>query len=147
MTATDPLTGEVVDLEQVGAEIVALEAAYGESQAESTRLAELLSNAKAIIRRTTPPLSPAIDAGRGWKIVVEPGRRGNRTIDQAIASEHREVLMDLGLGEETRVFRPCSLKQVVSNRAVLVARGVPYNQLVREPSEGPAIVTTVKEGI
>ena len=29
MTTTDPLTGEVVDLEQVGAEIVALEAAYG----------------------------------------------------------------------------------------------------------------------
>ena len=147
MTTTDPLTGEVVDLEQVGAEIVALEAAYGESQAECTRLAELLSNAKAIIRRTTPPLSPAIDAGRGWKIVVEPGRRGNRTVDQAIASEHREVLLDLELGEETTGFKPAALKQITASRAVLVARGVPYNQLVREPSEGPAIVTTVKEGI
>jgi len=135
------------DLEAVAAEIVALKEAYGESQAECTRLGELLRDAEGIIRRTVTPLGPAVDAGRGWKVVVEPGRRGNRTIDPDIASEHREVLLDLGLGEETRVFRPCSLKQVVSNRAVLVARGVPYNQLVREPSEGPAIVTTVKEGI
>lgn len=146
MTATDPLTGEVVDLEQVAAEIVALKEAYGESQAECTRLRELLSNAEAIIRRTVTPLGPAIDAGRGWKIVVEPGRRGNRTIDTDIASEHREVLMDLGLGEEVREFRPASLKLIAASRAVLVARGVPYNQLVREPTVGPAIVTTVKEG-
>ena len=146
MTATDPLTGEVVDLEAVAAEIVALKEAYGESQAECTRLRELLSNAEAIIRRTVTPLGPAIDAGRGWKIVVEPGRRGHRTVDPDIASEHREVLLDLELGEETTGFKPAALKQITASRAVLVARGVPYNQLVREPHVGPAIVTTVKEG-
>ena len=142
-TGVNPATGELVDLEALGREYVRLLRAVEEAEAEHARLVKASASVFNDLAAALPD-DATVDTGThliGW---APPASRPALRADMRYAEQHREVLLDLGVG----TLKLATLKgaEVKAAAVRLRAAGVDPERLLPDPGPGRAVLRVEVKG-
>lgn len=146
-TYVDQSTGEVVDADVVASLANEYEALFAAIHEAATELALLTARRDAIQERLVNVLGENGHAAASTcDIVCVRGSSGKRSVDTTAALAHQEELMDLGLGRRVTEYRPPTLAALNRMKGEVIAAGIPWPQLVREPQQGSLTLQLVRKG-
>lgn len=137
--AVNPTTGELVDLEPIAAEYLAVHAAHEEALREARTLGTRLAQLRTTLVELLPP-DGVVDAGDAVVVKAPPARPAQR-VSRSGCEPFAEELLELGLGRMG--YMPPGIAAIRAKRAAIIAAGLPLDRIAPTPMAGPPTIEIV----